>query len=364
MMHRPAKSLTLRTFGYFTALVVGVKIARMQRMKLIRTIIALPLLVISVPGWGSGVDSFALRNQHPFLHVYGLPPLQGAVLAEPGRNEYGFTFTLVNNAEVKDTELESIRLDGETYFADFQVRRRVHERLEIGVDIPIVKHSDGVLDDAIFDWHDFWGMSNSKRDGVNNELDYRYSNNGSIEQQVVSSSSGIGDVQLSAAVPLSTGDGDSSRHVTMRFSVKLPTGDSADVHGSGATDAALGLYAPDSGTLLGRDFAYLGFAGVLALGDGDILTSQQRSAVPYGGVAATWHATERFGITGQLQAQGAYIDSELDELGGSSIQLAVGGIYRLPRHGISFRFALIEDVISDATPDFGVHLAIHISGGQ
>jgi hypothetical protein len=333
-------------------------------MKLTRTIIALPLLVISVPGWGSGVDSFALRNQHPFLHIYGLPPLQGAALGEPGRNDYGFTFTIVNNAEVKDTETESIRLDGETYFADFRLRRRVHERLEIGLDIPFVKHSNGVLDDAIFDWHDLWGMSNSKRDGPSNNLNYRYSNNGSVEQQIMSSSSGIGDVQLSAAVPFVAGGGDGSRHVTMRFSVKLPTGDSADLHGSGATDAAVGLYAQDSGTLLGKDFAYLGFAGVLALGDGDILTEQQRSAVPYGGVAATWHATEKFGITGQLQAQGAYLDSDLDELGGSSIQLAVGGIYRFPRHGVSLRFALVEDVISDATPDFAVHMAIHISGGQ
>ena len=116
--------------------------------------------------------------------------------------------------------------------------------------------------------------------------------------------------------------------------------------------------------MLGRDLAYLGFAGVLALGDGDILAEQQRSAVPYGGLAATWHATDQFGITGQLQAQGAYIDSDLDELGGSSIQLSVGGIYRLPRHGVSFRFAIIEDIISDATPDFAVHLAVHVDGSQ
>jgi hypothetical protein len=333
-------------------------------MKFTRTIIALPLLVISVPGWGGGVDSYALRNQHPFLHIYGLPPLQGAVLAERGSTDYGFTFTVVNNAEVKDTDTESIRLDGETYFADFRLRRRVHERLELGVDIPFVRHSNGVLDDAIFDWHDLWSMSNSKRNGPGNVLNYSYLNNGSVEQEISSSSSGIGDVQLSAAVPLSADGGDSSGHVTMRFSVKVPTGDSADLHGSGAVDAALGLYAQDSGTLLGKDFAYLGFAGVLALGDGDILTEQQRSAVPFGGVAATWHATEQFGITGQLQAQGAYIDSDLDELGGSSIQLAVGGIYRLPRHGVSLRFALVEDVISDATPDFAVHLAVHVSGSR
>ena len=332
-------------------------------MDFTRAIIALPLLLISVPGWGGGVDAFALRNQHPFLHIYGLPPLQDATLVDHGKTDYGFAFTIVNNAEIKDTDAESIKLDGETFFADFRLRRRVHEKLEIGVDVPFVKHSPGVLDGAIFDWHDFWGMSNSKRDGASNELDYRYLNNGSLEQQITSSSSGIGDVQLSAAVPLFAGDGDRLQRLTMRFSVKLPTGDTEDLHGSGAVDAALGLYAQNSGTLLGKDFAYMGFAGVLALGDGDVLEAQQRSAVPYGGVAATWHATERFGVTGQLQAQGAYIDSDLDELGGSSIQLTVGGVYRLLRHGITFKFALVEDVISDANPDFAVHLAMHISGG-
>jgi len=329
-----------------------------------RTIIALPLLLISVSLPAAGVDGFALRNQHPFLHVYGLPALQGAVLADPGKSQYGVTFTVVNNSELKDTEAESVIFDGETYFVDFNFRRRIHERLEIGIDVPLVRHSEGALDDMIYNWHDFWGISNSKRNGLRNQLDHTYVNNGSIQQQITTSSSGIGDVQLSAAVPLVAAAEGSARRVTMRLSVKLPTGDSDDVHGSGATDAALGLYAEDATQLFGRELAYLGFAGVLALGDGDILPDRQKSAVPYGGLAATWHATGSFGITAQLQAQGAYIDSDLDELGGSSIQLAVGGVYHLARHGISLRFALVEDVISDATPDFALYFGVHVAGGR
>ena len=116
--------------------------------------------------------------------------------------------------------------------------------------------------------------------------------------------------------------------------------------------------------MFGREFAYLGFAGLLGMGDGDVLADQQRNAVPYGGLAATWHGTERFGITAQLQAQGAYIDSDLDELGGSTIQLAVGGVYRWPAYGIAVRFALVEDLISDATPDFGLYLGVHFAGGR
>ena len=333
-------------------------------MNLGRPIIALTLLLSSVPIPAAGVDVFELRNQHPFLHVYGLPPFQQATLLERGESNYTVALSIVNNAEIRDTETESIVLDGETYFADFKFRRRIRERLEIGVDVPLVKHSKGALDRFIYDWHDFWGISNSKRGPPHNQLDYSYENNGSLQQQITTSSFGVGDVQLSAAMPLVTGDDAGSRHVTLRFSLKLPTGDSDDVHGSGALDAALGVYAQESRQLFGRELAYLGFAGLLGLGDGDVLAQQQRNVVPYGGLAATWHATGRFGITAQLQAQGAYIDSDLDELGGSTIQLAVGGVYRWPAQGITVDFALVEDLISDATPDFGLYLGIHIAGGR
>ena len=331
-------------------------------MDLERTIIALPLLLISAPLTAAGLDVFELRNQHPFLHIYGLPALQQAILVERGQPDYSAVLSIVNNSEIKDAETESIVLDGETYFADFRYRRRVHDRLEIGVDVPLVKHSQGFLDRMIYDWHDFWGISNSKRGEPHNQLDYSYEINGSVQQQKTASSFGVGDIQLSAAMPLVTGGEAGSRHVSVRFSVKLPTGDSADIHGSGAADAALGIYAQDSGQLFGRELAYLGFAGLLGLGDGDVLADQQRTAVPYGGLAATWHATARFGVTAQLQAQGSYFDSDLDELGGSSIQLTVGGVYRWPGSGVAFRFALVEDVISDATPDFGLYFGVHVTG--
>jgi len=333
-------------------------------LNLRRTIIALPLLLGSVPISAAGLEVFELRNQHPFLHIYGLPPLQQATLLEPGKSDYAVVFSIVNNSEVRDIETESIVLDGETYFADFKFRRRLHERLEIGIDLPFVQHTRGSLDRMIYDWHDFWGISNSKRGAPHNQLDYSYENNGAVLQQITTSSFGVGDVQLSAATPLVAGEEAGSRQVTLRLSVKLPTGDSGDVHGSGATDAALGIYAQESRQFFGRELAYLGFAGVLGMGDGDVLAEQQRSVVPYGGLAATWHMTGRFGVTAQLQVQGAYFDSDLDELGGSSIQLAVGGVYRWPSHGVALRFALVEDIISDATPDFGLYLGIHMGGGQ
>ena len=176
--------------------------------------------------------------------------------------------------------------------------------------------------------------------------------------------SGIGDVQLSAAVPLGKKIEAGRRPLALRFGVKLPTGDVDELLGSGGVDGSVGLYTNHMTKLLGRPTGISGFAGVIGLGSGDLLPDRQRDFVPYGGMAVTWHASDSFGITGQFQAQGAYIDSNLDELGGSSIQLAIGGAYRFKSNGWVLRFALVEDLISDTTPDFGLYIGIARAGGQ
>ncbi len=50
-------------------------------------------------------------------------------------------------------------------------------------------------------------------------------------------------------------------------------------------------------------------------------------------------------------------------LGGSSVQLALGGTYRFPRQRLSFVFSLVEDVISNGTPDFALHFSVRGYGG-
>ena len=97
---------------------------------------------------------------------------------------------------------------------------------------------------------------------------------------------------------------------------------------------------------------------ILALGDGDILPTLQRSAVPYGGVALRWQATERFSLATQVYGQGPYLDAELKELGGDTLQLAFGGDYRFPAQRLLLRFAIAEDMRGAAAPDFAAHLSI------
>jgi len=160
------------------------------------------------------VQGMPLRNQNPFLQIFGLPPFQSARLVPAGSLEYAVSPDIVSHAESGANPLEDIFIDGESYFLVVSFRRGLMER----------------------------------------------------------------------------------------------------------------------------------FAGVLLLGDGEVLPDLQRSALSYGGAAAAWWISDRFGVSAQLQAEGPYYDSEIDELGGASAQLAVGFEYRLPQQGTSLHFSITEDI--------------------
>lgn len=298
---------------------------------------------------------FPLRNQNPFLQIYGLPTFQSAMLAESGGFKFNASLDIINDAEATENSLESLVIDGESYIATLSLRRRVAERLELGIDVPIVSHSGGFLDHAIEDWHDLLGLSNSRRTGPAKQLHFMYESVAASNFELTSSAVGIGDIQLAAAVPFGPA-------FAIRAAVKLPTGDADKLHGSGATDLSLGLYASRVSTLFKRKLGLSGFAGVLLLGDGDVLPEIQRSEVMYGGVAARWQATERFGFAAQIYAQGSYYKSDLSDIGGKTVQYGIGGDYRLPKRELLFRLAIVEDIATGATPDFALHFSISSLG--
>ena len=326
----------------------------------------LPVALIVYPIIASGDDSavrgFALRNQNPFLQIFGLPVFESATMSEADKLDYRVTLDLANHADDGDSAVENFVIDGETYFLTVSLRRRMKDWLELGIDVPIVSHSDGFMDNAIESWHDAFGMSNTKRRGPSNQLNFVYEREGATLYQLSSPASGLGDIQLTAAIPIRIAD-DGGTTVTMRSSLKLPTGDDDKLHGSGASDLSLGLYVADTRTLLNRELGLSGFAGALLLGDGDVLPAIQRSALPFGGIAATWQATDRFALATQLYAQGAYFDSEVEALGGNTVQLAVGADYRTAGRGLLFRFAVVEDLSANATTDFALHFSVHAGGG-
>ena len=332
-----------------------------QRVLLAIGLLLLPATAVAVQGnW----QSFPLRNQNPFLQIFGLPAFQSATLTAEGAPAYDVSLDIANHADDGSNPGEDFVIDGESYFLTLSSRRRLANGVELGIDVPLIAHQHGFLDNAIEGWHDTFGMSNTKRRGPANQLYFAYAGDGVVDYRLNSPSFGIGDIQLTAAMPIRERANDGDFDVALRASIKLPTGDAEKLLGSGAADLSLGAYVANTGMLWKRPLRVSGFLGALILGDGDVLTEIQRTTVPYGGIAATWRATERLAIATQLSAQGAYYDSALKELGGDSLQLAVGGYYRLRDRGASLGFAIVEDVSANATPDFALHVSLRIDGGR
>jgi hypothetical protein len=296
------------------------------------------------------LDVFPLRNHNPFLQIYGLPAFATHELVAPGGIDFNLALDIANDMDEADRSGEVLIIDTELRILNVSLRGRIGERLEIGLDVPYLSYSGGFLDRVIYDFHDLVGLSNSTRDGPSDQFRLYMEKEGATLYDAVEPSSGIGDLQVSAALRLGK--------ATLRASVKAPTGDPDKLTGSGAADFALGLYAGGAMTVLARDLYYSGFVGALALGDGDVLPGLQKSVVPYGGVALRWQATERFALATQVYAQGRYLDAALNELGGNTFQLAFGCDYRFPAQGLLLRFAIAEDFAAAAAPDFAAHVSV------
>lgn len=306
---------------------------------------------------------FPVRTHNPFLQIFGMPGFSGGELTPVGASTLDFSFDLANHAESGTLGSEEIVIDGESYTFNVAWRKRVGNTLEIGVDIPLVAHADGVLDELIEGWHDLWGMSNAKRTGPPNILRFRFQNPAIAPVDLDSGAAGPGDIRLSAAIPL--GGQDSRQRVSLRTSVKLPTGDADELLGSGAVDYSAGIYADfaEAFGLVPMNISLHG--GVLAPGDSDLFSGIQESAVPFGGLAADWRFGQRWRAMALLYYQGAFLESELEEIGGSTLQLVLGGTYRFGVGGPLLSIGVVEDVVSDATVDFALQMSLrYVPGGR
>lgn len=313
------------------------------------------LLALESPCQADG-QPYYLRNYNPFLQVFGLPAPEGGSVTSPGRLSGRFTFNLTNHADSGETGAEMVLVDGESYSTDLVLRFGMAPRWEVGLDIPYVSHHNGLLDNVIETWHQQFGLDNSERRRPSNQLRFEYVRDGSTLTDLHRAGGGIGDVRISAGYQLASTD--SGRSLALRGTVKIPTGDSTRLRGSGATDVAVSMDVTDRATLAGRSMELYGQAGLLRLGDGDVLSDQQRHTVPFASLGIGWHWRSNVDLRLQLAAQGEYFDSALPEIGAGSTTLAAGAVIKLRRLGLELDIAMIEDLISDAAPDFALYASI------
>lgn len=333
-----------------------------------RPIVFMALLLTSlfgtVPGSPSVVDAmdiipFQSSNQSPLIRIFGLPAIGSASVVPAGKFEGTLTSDVTNSFATDSSGTEAVMLDGETYRFNLAVRYGVAPGIQIGIDIPYLAEGGGILDGFIEDFHDTFGLPQGDRTSYpRNRLLYQYSNNGTTKVLVNDGSHGIGDIRLSGAWQLHRGDAESPLAVALHASIKLPTGNSNRLFGSGSTDFALWLTASDDCQLpLGHLTVYAA-AGGMALTDGDVLKDQQRNLAAFGSLGLGWSPLNWLALKIQADAHTSfYTGSSLKQVNSGSVQLVSGGTIGFCEKTF-LDLGVSEDVLVATAPDVVFHLAL------
>jgi hypothetical protein len=304
---------------------------------------------------------FYTVNQSPVIQIFGLPAPESATVQAPGKLWGLAAFDIASNYALDSNRRERILLDGESYRTTLTLRYGVAPGLEAGLDLPLVGYSGGILDGLIEGWHNFFHLPQGGRpDAPRDRLLFSYQKDNQELLHRDSDSYGLGDLRLSGAWQLYRGGNTHQRALALRASLKLPTGSSSRLHGSGSTDFALWLTGCDDYQFSDSQMhlALFGAAGALALTDGRVLEHQQKNLVGFGTVGLGWAPTDWIAFKTQLALNTPfYGNSDLRELGQSAVQLIFGGAL-----GFSARTALdigvSEDVSVNTSPDLAVHLGL------
>jgi hypothetical protein len=314
------------------------------------TILCAPLVAASAE-----IVPFESANQSPLVRIYGLPGTGNAALLPQGQTEVGMNVALSSNYAVNENSRENIILDGETTRFTVAARYGLFPRLELGIKIPYVSHNGGFLDGFIESYHSAFGFPNGGREQApQNRLLYRYRRDGVEKIRIDSSGSGIGDVILTTAVPLYE---EKNQGMTLNAALKLPSGDSDQLRGSGSTDLSLWLHEGIGGTFAaGGNWASYGSAGILFMTEGKILPDQQKKWVGFGSMGIGWAPLDWLSFKVQADAHTPFFsDSDLKEIASSAVQLIMGGTISFSER-TALDIGVSEDLVVNTSPDVVFYL--------
>lgn len=304
------------------------------------------------------IAPFHTFNQSPVIQIYALPALEKATVVPAGKMSVAAVADLTSNMAIDVNGIDDIALDGETYRTTLAMRYGLGNGWEIGLDIPWVIHSGGFLDGFVSGFHSVFNLG--RRDNMpRNRLLYTYTREGRERFSVDSDSNGIGDIRLTGGLQLFQ-DGESpGSALALRGIVKLPTGNSSELRGSGSTDFALWLSGADSYEVGEGTFGFFAGAGAVLPGKGDVLPDMQRELVGLGTIGIGWSPFDWFAFKTQFYAHSPfYRHSSLHQLGVTALQWVIGATFAFTE-STSFDVGVSEDLaIVHASPDVSFHFAL------
>jgi hypothetical protein len=302
---------------------------------------------------------FATSNQSPLVQISGLPPAEPGTLVGAGRYAARLSLDVASNYVTDNNATESVLLDGETYRTNLNLRYGINERFEIGFDIPYISHVGGCLDSFIDNFHDIFHLPDGGRsEAPRDRLVYSYERNGTPLVNLTDSAHGLGDLRLNAAWQLDRKTGSQPEAMALRLSLKLPTGDSDKLLGSGGIDLALSLNGQREFPLENSRLAVFASLGALGTTNGEVLKKQRRNLALFGTLGCGWALYDWLALKAQFDGHTSmYKDSDFDEVDSGSVQLVMGASIKVAER-TTIDLGLSEDLWVYTAPDAVFHLSL------
>jgi len=332
----------------------------MARLKtLLRLVMSLGFLFFPYLLQAVEITPFSTQNQSPLVQIFGLPSIDKAILLPAGKADVRLILDQASNYIEDSNSRESILLDGESTRITFSSHYGLIKRFEVGLEVPFLIQGGGFLDDFLIGYHNAFGFPQGGRDKApRNRLLYQYWKDGQERLKMDRSGYGLGDIHLNGAWQLYARMEGQPRAVALRASLKFPTGDSAQLLGSGSTDFSLWVTVSDDYQLTRGHLTLLGAAGVMAMTEGKVLRDQQRNLVWFGSLGIGWSPFLWLAFKIQTNAHTPfYQDSELRELNAASAQFIIGGTLAFSER-TTLDIGVVEDIIVKTSPDVVFHFAL------
>lgn len=309
-------------------------------------------LVTGLPAFAIDTSPFYTFNQSPFVQIYGLPGFEGARTLEHGRFSTRASVDIASNYFVSNSASESLALDMETYRSTLAMRYGITDSVEIGMDIPFLAQNQGFLDRAIIQWHDHLGFPQGGRDlAPINDFRFTYTKDGVDIIDMEKGDRGISDIRFTLGYQLFEKLGRRHQNAAVRGLLKLPTGNSDTLLGSGGVDFALGINYEQYDIDGWRTWGWFGALGILMMQKSGVLRDMQNQSVIFNNLGFAWSPWTNITLKAQLDGHTAFYEgSSLKQLSSYATEIVAGGSIRLRRR-VYLEFGVSEDIIVHTAPD-------------
>jgi len=308
-----------------------------------RTLILILLVtVFAAPAAAAPFEGpLQVRNQFPLYLGMHPPYMEQAVVEDSVAAILHYSSTYVTQENTAWT----VNMDLELAEFDLRFKKKAGGRTELGLDIPIIRPSEGFLDRPLETWHDFVGMGDyGRHERPYNDFLYEVWYQGKPVIMGVSDRTGLGDLRLTVKQQVR----DAAPVVSIVVDAELPTGDARTGYGNGSWDFGAAVLADLS---LGERYRGYACAGAVVPGDLKAYQTIPLRNFAYGafGVEAAWW--ERFHVIVQVLASTSpFPETGIREMDWPTALLTIGGRYTFGRSGLEF--SLTEDPTTASTPDF------------